>query len=208
MLLAEQQAITIPDALTNLLAGLLCVVILFLVATAALVAILAAARRRRQPSLRRRPAPSDPTPSPIPADTLAQLTDFALRPSLLTPTEITFYHSLQAATSYHIAPQVRLADLLTLDPDSPTRQASLNRVQSKSIDFVLCDSNTMQPLLAIELDDKTHRQDHRKRRDDFVNRLFHYVGLPILRFPANQIGDDVALEHAIVDALRRSNLDL
>ncbi len=204
MLFADQQAITNPDALKELLAGLLCVTILFLLATATLIVILALARRRRKFSLPRRPSPPGSTPAPIPAATLAQLTDFTLRPSLLTQTEITFYHSLQAATSYHIAPQVRLADLLTLDPDSPTRQASLNRAQSKSIDFVLCDPRTMQPLLAIELDDKTHRQEHRKRRDEFVNRLLDYVGLPIVRFPASRAADNVALEHAIGDALRHN----
>ena len=48
------------------------------------------------------------------------------------------------------------------------------------MDFALCDK-TMRPLLAIELDDLSHEQVRRKRRDSEVERIFSEAGLPLLR---------------------------
>ena len=51
-------------------------------------------------------------------------------------------------------------------PDRGIAAALHNKIDRKSIDFVLCDPNTYKVQLAIELDDRSH--DHRQDRDDFV----------------------------------------
>src|SRR5688500_5802641 len=45
------------------------------------------------------------------------------------------------------------------------------------------EGNTMQPLVALELDEPTHQQEKRVRRDAEVAKLLEKAGLPLLRIP-------------------------
>jgi hypothetical protein len=42
----------------------------------------------------------------------------------------------------------------------------------------------MQPLLAVELDDASHRTEKTKQRDAFVDNVFAAAKLPLVRVPA------------------------
>ena len=53
----------------------------------------------------------------------------------------------------------------------------------KCVDFVICDKETMQTLLVIELDDKSHSRRERKTRDAFVDKTLQSAGIPILHVP-------------------------
>ncbi len=44
----------------------------------------------------------------------------------------------------------------------------------------------MRPLLAIELDDASHKSFDRQDRDEFVERIFADAGVPLLRVPARR----------------------
>jgi hypothetical protein len=44
----------------------------------------------------------------------------------------------------------------------------------------------MKPLLGIELDDSSHKRDDRQERDDFIDRVFQFAGLPLLRLPVQR----------------------
>jgi hypothetical protein len=107
---------------------------------------------------------------------------------LLTPAERSFYGVLRQAvdSDLHIFAKVRLSDLLWLPRGTEKRQAYLNRIQSKHIDFVLCDASTTAPRLLVELDDSSHRRAFRERRDAFVDEATRAAGLPILRVPAKR----------------------
>ncbi len=61
-----------------------------------------------------------------------------------------------------------------------------SRIAQKHLDFLVCDSATMKPLLGIELDDSSHKQENRQERDDFVDRVFEAAGLPLLRLPVQR----------------------
>ncbi len=61
-----------------------------------------------------------------------------------------------------------------------------SRIAQKHLDFLVCDSVTMKPLLGIELDDSSHKRDDRQERDDFVDRVFEAAGLPLLRLPVQR----------------------
>lgn len=102
---------------------------------------------------------------------------------LLTKAERSFYEVLRAVVvdEMLIFAKVRLADLVWLPKGTTNWQAHFNRVQSKHIDFVLCDLQKIAPVLAIELDDASHGRDSRQRRDLFVNAALNGAGLPILR---------------------------
>jgi len=115
---------------------------------------------------------------------------------LLTPAERSFYEVLRRiiGDDLHLFVKVRLADLVWLPHDIENRQAHVNRVASKHIDFVLCDPHTLAPVLAVELDDSSHAARHRQQRDALVNEVLRTVGLPLLRVPVKRsyVPDEVA----------------
>src|SRR5713101_3637149 len=71
---------------------------------------------------------------------------------LLTPAERSFYEVLQrvAGDSMQVFAKVRLVDLVWLPKGTQNRQAHLNRVLSKHVDFVLCNRQTVSPVLVVE----------------------------------------------------------
>ena len=107
---------------------------------------------------------------------------------LLTPAERSFFGVLGQAidSDLYIFAKVRLSDLLWLPQGTRDRQAYLNRIQSKHVDFVLCDSATTEPRLLIELDDSSHQKARRRSRDAFLDEAVRRAGLPILRVPAKR----------------------
>ena len=54
------------------------------------------------------------------------------------------------------------------------------------IDFLLCDSRSMRPRVAIELDDSSHAREERQARDAFIQKVFEASGLALLRFPVQR----------------------
>lgn len=106
--------------------------------------------------------------------------------NLLTPAELSFYHTLKIAVSeqYDINTKVRLADLISVDKgmSKPEWGKAFNRIKSKHIDFVLCNKQTSEIHCAIELDDQSHSHPSRQKRDDFVEKALSKAKLPLLRF--------------------------
>lgn len=121
---------------------------------------------------------------------------YSLRPSVLTPAELSFFHVLRSITPYYIAPKVRLADFLTVSSKA-NYQAAFNRIAAKHVDFLLCDPRTMQPVLAIELDDKSHNRRNRKDRDALVDAIYQQAALPVMHFPALTAYQPQAVKQAI-----------
>src|SRR3989337_567741 len=68
---------------------------------------------------------------------------------LLTEAERSFYEVLQRAVGEELIvfPKVRLADLVWLPKGTAGRQALLNRVLSKHVDFVICARSSLTPSL-------------------------------------------------------------
>ena len=113
--------------------------------------------------------------------------NYTKRQSLLTAEELRFYHVLNECVDNRAAifVQVRLADIFMVKKISDKKEAHghFNKIRSKSIDFMICDKQSLRFLFAIELDDKTHEMKHRQERDKFVNMLFQDNNLPLLRIP-------------------------
>jgi hypothetical protein len=111
------------------------------------------------------------------------------RGRFLSENEKDFLNALEAALGghYRVFTQVRLAELVDVEEsDGARRREALNRVFVKSIDFVLCDRATLDPIAAIEVDDKTHARLDRRERDAFVNTVFQQAGLPLVRVSARR----------------------
>ncbi|WP_153556981.1 DUF2726 domain-containing protein [Roseimaritima sediminicola] len=111
---------------------------------------------------------------------------YRLRTSFLSPAELAFYRVLeQAAPQYSINNKVRLWDVLYVPRAEGSRRYE-NKISSKHVDFLLCDPATMQPVLAIELDDSSHNRQDRQDRDAFVDKAFAAARLPILHVAASR----------------------
>ncbi|MTI46678.1 DUF2726 domain-containing protein [Sporosalibacterium faouarense] len=106
---------------------------------------------------------------------------------LLSKAEYNFYKVLENAidlNKYYICPKVRVADIIYVT-SNPNRQRYFNKIQSKHIDFLLCDKEYLTPKIAIELDDKSHNKSNRVKRDEFLDNAFDDAGVKLLRFRAS-----------------------
>lgn len=119
---------------------------------------------------------------------------------LFTKNEQAFYRVLApiaARMGYQVFAKVRLADLITPKKGSSHWQTLFNKISSKHIDFVLCDTTRYKICLAIELDDNSHHRKDRVERDKFVNEIMKISGLPLLR-----VWDSKDLENKLRQALK------
>lgn len=110
---------------------------------------------------------------------------YQLRNNFLSPAELSFYRVLEQAVGkgYSINNKVRLWDVVYV-PQRADSRTHENKISSKHIDFLLCDPTTMQPVLAIELDDASHNRKDRLDRDAFIDQALAAAGLAILHIKA------------------------
>jgi very-short-patch-repair endonuclease len=111
---------------------------------------------------------------------------YRLRDDFLSPPERSFYHVLVSAIGSKavVCPKVRLGDLFFVPRATIKYQSYLNKVNRKHIDFILCDPQSMRPLLGVELDDKSHNESKRQDRDREVDKMFEAAKLPIVHIKA------------------------
>jgi hypothetical protein len=121
---------------------------------------------------------------------------------LLSPAEINFLRSLQLAVreDWLIFSMVRLADIIKVRPKTRKFQTWNSRLQGKHLDFVLCDDETLDVKLAIELEDKSQASDG-GRRDRFVNTALAAAGVPLLRVRLQDKYETAALRKDLEDAI-------
>ena len=100
--------------------------------------------------------------------------------------EASFFGVLNLAVGdeFFIFAKVRLADLLFVPPRTAGWQGAFNRIQSKHVDFLLCQKNGVRPCLVIELNDGTHEEPDRRDRDAFLVKALSGAGLSLLQVKA------------------------
>ena len=86
--------------------------------------------------------------------------------------------------------KVRLLDLVEPMKGQKQYKAYFHKVQSKHVDFVLCDQKLVAKYI-IELDDKSHEREDRKQRDAFVDEVVTSVGYKILHVYLYEINDSL-----------------
>lgn len=117
---------------------------------------------------------------------------------LLTQTELKFYKLLKPITNelnLIICPQIPLYDIV-----KNIEYKDFNKIASKSIDFVITEPN-LKIKFCIELDDYTHKQIKRIKRDEFVEKLFNDLNIKILRIPVQNFYDITELKIKIKELL-------
>lgn len=70
-------------------------------------------------------------------------------------------------------------------------------IDRKTVDFLLVDSNNLDPKLVIELDDQSHNAEDRQIRDEFVNKALEAAGIPCLRVKRRPTYDEDELSNDI-----------
>ena len=110
---------------------------------------------------------------------------YRLRDEFLSAAELSFYRVLRGAVGerWVIFAKVRLADLFYVARPHENPGAR-NSIAQKHVDFVLCDSQTLQPVAGVELDDSSHKRADRAERDEKVDSYFQAAGLPLVHIKA------------------------
>jgi hypothetical protein len=124
---------------------------------------------------------------------------YRLNDSVLTEKETAFYYSLTPILfklRLNVFAKMRIADIVHIPSNHPQYMKWFNKIKSKHIDFIICKET--RPVLLIEVDDYTHDRLSRKKRDEFVDKIFHTLNLPILHI---RTWTEEALEHQIKETL-------
>lgn len=123
---------------------------------------------------------------------------YAKKEYLLTQTELKFYRLLkQIADELNlvVCPQVALYQVV-----QNKNFKDFNKIQSKSIDFVIAEPN-LKIKLCIELDDYTHKREKRIKRDEFLNKLSNDLEIKLLRIPVQNYYNLEELKKKIEESL-------
>ncbi|RDV29409.1 DUF2726 domain-containing protein [Alteromonas aestuariivivens] len=110
---------------------------------------------------------------------------FRRKSQLFTPVEHSFLNLIEQAMGreFRILCRVRLSDLVQVQQQADKKLASsaLSRASAKQLDFVLCERESMTPVLAIDLVNKIGKEGYKAQRDWFVSGALDAAGLPHAR---------------------------
>lgn len=122
---------------------------------------------------------------------------------IMTEREQEFYKKLKlvCGDSILIFPQIHLSSLFFHNVKGQNFKLAFRFINRLSVDFVLVDSRNFKTLLAIELDDSTHNEKDRIKRDLIVNDIFEKANLPLLRVDSIKI-DNEKLKQMILENIK------
>ncbi|EEY3113213.1 DUF2726 domain-containing protein [Salmonella enterica] len=108
--------------------------------------------------------------------------------TLMTEREIHFMKGLFRVVDmkrWYLCPQVRMADIVQLKGNIRSRSRQwwqlFRMVSQWHVDVVIVDRRTFCIVAVIELDDASHLQLERKRRDILLEEVMRQAGIPLLR---------------------------
>jgi hypothetical protein len=110
---------------------------------------------------------------------------YVKRNYLMSKAEHEFFKALQETVKdkYYIVPQVQLSKIVEVNHYEHQKRKYFNKIDRKSVDFVLFNKEYFTPYMAIELDDSSHMLPPREVRDDFVGSMLERVGIKLIRVP-------------------------
>ena len=122
---------------------------------------------------------------------------------IMTEREQEFYKKLKlvCGDSILIFPQIHLSSLFFHNVKGQNFKLAFRFINRLSVDFVLVDSRNFKTLLAIELDDSTHNEKDRIKRDLIVNDIFKKANFPLLRVDSVKI-DNEKLKEMILESIK------
>lgn len=109
------------------------------------------------------------------------LSSYTSKGYIMTLTELTFYRKLKNITDeleLSIFPQVNLERIIQVKDNNFSDR---NRIKSRSIDYTIVNNKNCRVVACIELDDGSHYKTSVRKNDEFKNKLFEHVGIPLHR---------------------------
>jgi hypothetical protein len=107
-------------------------------------------------------------------------------------------HSITIKNNWLLFCQVDLKQVI--QANQKNHNIAFGKICQKSFDFLICDMNTA-PLLAIELDDRSHERADRKQADAEKDYACKSAKLPLLRIKSN---NDPELEQKITAEMTKN----
>lgn len=100
---------------------------------------------------------------------------------LLNIPERKFFEQIQSILpeEYVIYPQVLLSSIIWVHGDKKSFRKRQNKINRKTIDFVIFERQYLKPIWAIEYDGKTHQKPDRAERDSFVDEVLQSAWISI-----------------------------
>lgn len=119
---------------------------------------------------------------------MATGTHWRAQKTLMTAREVHFMQNLFGVVDmqrWYLCPQVRVADIVALSPHIRPRSKVwwrlFNMAAQWHCDVVIVDRRTFDVVAAIELDDASHLQKPRVKRDILLNEVMRQANVPLLR---------------------------
>lgn len=136
-----------------------------------------------------------------------QVYPYRVRDDFLSQAERSFYGVLKLVVADRaiIMSKVGLWDIFYVAQPNENRGAKAH-IDRKHVDFLLCDPQAIQPILGIELDDKSHQREDRQERDAAVDAVFEVAGLPLLHISVGHGYDTNDLVQKLAPYLGESQL--
>jgi hypothetical protein len=110
--------------------------------------------------------------------------NYVINKSLFSPAERSFYGVLQQAVGEKalVFAKVRVADVITPKKGlaKSGRQIALNKITRKHFDFILCNKDDLSFICGIELNDKSHQAEERRKRDEFLVTACESAKFPLI----------------------------
>ena len=102
---------------------------------------------------------------------------------------------------WQIFSMIRLSDLIKVRAKTRKSQSWHKSMANKHVDFVLCDVESFEVKLVIELDEEGARFPDRVARERFLNNALYSAGLPLVRIRAENKYETASLRKTIEEAL-------
>lgn len=112
--------------------------------------------------------------------------DYRKKICVMNKSERQMYKILQSIldNKFIVLSKVRIEDFVDINQDNlpwGERQGLRGKIKSRHVDFLICEMETTKPLMAIEVDGKSHRSLKRQERDRFIHNLYEEIGLPLVK---------------------------
>jgi len=130
--------------------------------------------------------------------------EYQARERVLSEAEQKFLRVLapvvKAQGAWGVLCNVRLGDVI--DPMGENRRRAWNRISQKHVDFVVVDENT-RPLLCVELQDRSHRRNRRRKPDEVKRECLEAARVPLVAIEARREYDrewlkSIVKEHMVL----------
>lgn len=109
---------------------------------------------------------------------------YYLKDSLTTTVEKWMYNIIKDTLpkEYIIAPKVGIKDFVGIK-SGKDYLSYFRHISQKHIDFLICREDNLIPVMGIEIDDKSHKQKDRIKRDKEVDQIYNAIGLKVIHIP-------------------------